>query len=534
MRDVIYWIWLAETFGPGFDCRPVVVKYGDLSEFFRNGASCLDELQRMGTLKLSAKQRERVLERFCDDALDDAKRIFDRARRLGLDIKVRVDDDYPARLKNVSNPPTLIYVKGRLPAVDELLTVGVVGSRKSCVGAEKRTETLCRELAERGAIVVSGLAQGIDTAAARAVCNIGRSTVAVVGSGLDIVYPAFNKELFGRIAETGAIISEYPPGSPPLAMHFPQRNRIISGMSSCVTVTEAGLKSGALITARDAKKQGREVFVLDCFDDRSCRGDFQGCRALVNAGAKKISGAADIFAYYETQGISYRSEKTWDDRYLAWNGTVDDELDNDEVRFSPESAKKPRKNDDIGEVFAHSIGIRVILPEDWPEAPQSAGDPKAKEFGKFLKKMKVKRGPFGSEELTFEDYFRDEDRTSEFYDLQEDETQSREKPVAKQSKERSRSAQASKKKEQAKAETKEEEEPQEIPREEFLPDLNDLSDMARAVLEAIGEVPQGMEELSAKLNLRIDKLSSALTELEINGFVRSLPGARYLLPKKGR
>ncbi len=531
MRDWLYWIWLAETLGPGCDCRAVLEEYGEPRRFYEEGAAAVEELCRRGRLVLSESRRERAAGSFDGNALDDAKRIFERVYKLGLSLAALTDREYPALLRRITNPPALLYVKGELLPADETLTVGVVGSRKCCDGAAERTRELCRELAEGGATVVSGLAQGIDTAAARAVTEAGCRTIAVVGCGLDIVYPILNTSLFYDIAESGAVISEYPPGSPPVAMHFPQRNRIISGMSSGIVVVEAGAKSGALITAKEAKKQGREVFVLNCFEDSACRGDFQGCRMLIKQGAVKISCASEIFEYYGNEGEGVQgSRESWEDRYLAWDG-VDEPDGFDEPGWlagAPEDERRPdgERHGRSAEETSRPVGVRVLLPEDWPDAPRAAGDPKAKEFGRFLSSMRVGRGSFGATVLTFDGY----ERTESSEKAQTEAEKQRREPCAEP---------APKKKSEpehtAPPERNITEEPPEEPLAQELAgaeECEELSEAARRALAAMTSVPQGMEELSVSLDMRVDKLAAALAELEINGFVISQPGARYMLPKK--
>ncbi len=521
MRDWLYWIWLAEAFGPGCDCRPVLEEYGEPRRFYEEGEYALNELCRRGVLKLSKSRREHVQKSFGEDALDDAKRLFESVYKLGLGLTAITDREYPSLLRRIDDPPVLLYVKGELPQLENVLTVGVVGSRRCCDTAAARTEKLCRELSETGAMVVSGLAQGIDTAAARAVTEAGYRTIAVVGCGLDIVYPMQNTNLFYRIAENGAVVSEYPPGSPPVAMHFPQRNRIISGISRAVVVAEAGLKSGALITAREAKKQKRGVFVLDCFEDSACRGDFQGCRMLLKQGAVKISCASEIFDRYG--GVCPTGE-SWEDRYLAWDGVDEpDGFDEPEWIASRERRRAPENDADTdSREVSRPAGVRVMLPEDWPEAPGAAGDPKAKEFGRFLRNMRVERGMFGATVLTFEGYGKQE--------------QAQQPEKTNEPDDSSGLSPAGKKQTARRTVTHTTEKPQEVDvtPPEAPQTTEELSELGRQVLAAMNELPQGMEELSGRLDIRIDKLAAALAELEIDGFVVSQPGARYMLTPKRR
>ena len=177
------------------------------------------------------------------------------------------DPDYPQRLLQTADPPLLLYVQGRLDLLGAD-SVAVVGSRQPTPQGASNARLLARQLSERGITVVSGLAQGIDGAAHDGALEGPGSTVAVVGTGLDIVYPSRHKALARRIAEQGVLVSEYAPGTPPLPEHFPQRNRIIAGLSLGTLVVEAALRSGSLITARLALEAGRDVLCHSGVDPR--------------------------------------------------------------------------------------------------------------------------------------------------------------------------------------------------------------------------------------------------------------------------
>jgi DNA processing protein len=214
---------------------------------------------------------------------------FKRAEELKATIVTYRDPCYHKNLLNIYDFPVLLYVKGVLREDD--INIAVVGSRVASTYGKFSTERICRELALRGVTVVSGLARGIDSAAHRgALAGRGR-TIAVLGCGLDIVYPSENEKLSMEIAENGAIITEFPFGTQPSAPNFPSRNRIISGISLGVVVVEAGEKSGSLITARVALEQGREVFAVPGnIDSAGSRGTHQ----LIKQGAKLIENVNDI------------------------------------------------------------------------------------------------------------------------------------------------------------------------------------------------------------------------------------------------
>ncbi len=205
------------------------------------------------------------------------------------------DDDYPQRLLEIADPPAILYLKGRrelLRATDEK-GIAIVGSRNATPGGIQNAESFARALSQAGMTVVSGMALGIDAAAHRGGLEGAGSTIAVVGTGLDLVYPARNKALAHELAQRGLIVSEFALGTPALANNFPRRNRIISGMSRGVLVVEAALASGSLITARQAGEQGRDVFAIPGSIHSPLS---KGCHYLIKQGAKLVDDANDILS----------------------------------------------------------------------------------------------------------------------------------------------------------------------------------------------------------------------------------------------
>lgn len=220
-----------------------------------------------------------------DAALLAARRVLEQA---GARLVSLWDEEYPPLLAAIHDPPALLYVRGRLP---EQNCLAVVGSRRASAAVTRLTEEICKELGEHGISIVSGLARGIDTAAHRGVLAGGAATVAVLGCGIDRIYPPENRQLFQQIGEQGAIISEYAPGTQPLPGHFPARNRIISGLSQGVVVVEAAAGSGSLITADFALEQGREVFALPGPVHAEAS---RGSNNLLKDGAHLVTEARDI------------------------------------------------------------------------------------------------------------------------------------------------------------------------------------------------------------------------------------------------
>lgn len=200
------------------------------------------------------------------------------------------DPRYPALLKEISDPPPLLFVQGN-PAALDTPQLAIVGSRNPTPGGRQTAHDFARSLSQAGLTISSGLAAGIDGAAHQGALETDSPTVAVTGTGLDRVYPAHHRELAHRIAEQGVLVSELPPGTPPVAANFPRRNRIISGLSVGTLVVEAARQSGSLITARMASEQGREVFAIPGSIHNPLA---RGCHTLIRQGAKLVEQAEDI------------------------------------------------------------------------------------------------------------------------------------------------------------------------------------------------------------------------------------------------
>ena len=208
----------------------------------------------------------------------------------GNSLMTLADEDYPTSLLEIADPPAVLYCKGRRSLLSQP-GLGVVGSRNATPQGVRDAEAFAHALSDAGFTIISGLALGIDAAAHRGGLAGAGSSVAIIGTGLDRIYPARNKALAHRLAETGLVISEFALGTPPLPGHFPRRNRLISGLSRGVLVVEAAPDSGSLITARVATEQGREVFAIPGSIHSPLA---RGCHALIKQGAKLVESAADI------------------------------------------------------------------------------------------------------------------------------------------------------------------------------------------------------------------------------------------------
>ena len=283
-----YWVWLAELprlKGP--ERLALLRHFGSPEELF-----FADREELLLVEGLPPARAELALNR----DLSAADRILADCQRLGQRIMTIQDAEYPQRLRNIFNPPLVLYVKGRMPVMDEEAAIAVVGTRECTPYGTACGERLGRELAASGAVVVTGLARGVDSAAARGALRAGGTVVGVTGGGLDVVYPPENGDLYADVAATGVLLSEYPPGCPPDKTHFPVRNRIMSGLSVAALVVEAPERSGALITARLALEQGREVYAVPGPIDAP---DSVGCNRLIRDGAGLAAEGWDILRDFQ-------------------------------------------------------------------------------------------------------------------------------------------------------------------------------------------------------------------------------------------
>ena len=218
MEHILYWLWLTTKYG----VTPSKIKV--LLEYFKT----VEEIYFSKNFNNIYGLSDKIKSSLADKDLSKAEKILEQTAKLNQKILVYDSESYPQILKNISSPPYVLYVQGKVLELDKVLTIGVVGTRNSSEYGRVVTDRICRELAQYGVVTVGGLARGIDTVGAWATLDVGGVAVGVVGSGLDIVYPSENVELVKAITEKGCIISEYAPGTPPVRNHFPARNRIYS------------------------------------------------------------------------------------------------------------------------------------------------------------------------------------------------------------------------------------------------------------------------------------------------------------------
>ena len=279
---LVHWIWFAHR--PGLNDRDkmaLLQHFRDPEDIYFADDGAFDAIGLSEDAKTALREKN----------LTSAEEILEACDREKLHILTCQDAAYPARLKNIADPPVVLYYKGRLPDFDGSPVIGVVGTRKASAYGLTTAKRMGYQIARCGGIVVSGMAYGIDGMAMSGALTAGAPAVGVLGCGADIVYPVSNRALFRDTEEYGCILSEFAPGTPPAKWTFPKRNRIISGLSCGVLVVEAPEKSGALITAATALEQGREVYAVP---GAALSGQSLGCQELVRQGAKPVFAPEDV------------------------------------------------------------------------------------------------------------------------------------------------------------------------------------------------------------------------------------------------
>ena len=287
-ENLINWIWLAEAIGRSGSLFRKLLRVTNRPDQLIEA----DEATIRAVPDITEVQVRMLMERDRSRAVQ----IYDICERLGFSVLPYGDDRFPQSLRDIPDPPAVLYYVGRLPDFEHRFCIGMVGTRRMTERGMENGFRMAYELASAKGLVISGLAEGIDgVCAVGAICG-GGETVAVIGCGLDIAYPRHHGKLMERIVATGgAILSEYPPGTRPMHYHFPVRNRLISGLSQVVIVVEAGMGSGSLITAKEAMRQGRGLYTIPADPEA----DFaEGNNQLLRDGAKVVLEAQDLVDRY--------------------------------------------------------------------------------------------------------------------------------------------------------------------------------------------------------------------------------------------
>lgn len=319
-ENLRYWIWLQNALGYGAKINKIIGEYKSAKVLYDLG----EDEWRMSPV-LSYRQVEKMIN--TDIKMSD-KVIFECMNN-GYKAVDFEDVAYPERLKEIPNPPAVLYIDGVLPDIDNLVCIGMVGTRKASEYAIKAAHIMAKGITEAGALVVSGGALGVDTYSHLGALACGGKTVAVLGSGLGSNYLKSNENLRNMIRQNGALVTEYQPNEPVSRRSFPLRNRIISGLSLGVLVVEAGIKSGSLITARLATEQGRDIYAIPSSIFSS---EYSGTNKLIEDGAKVAVNPINVVEAYEEDYPTLNLSKIRGSNEIA--------LDDSETRLDTSIVKK--------------------------------------------------------------------------------------------------------------------------------------------------------------------------------------------------
>ena len=287
-EQILYWIWLARACGVASkNFVRLIERFETPFDIYSLGDAEIEYIEGIGN---------QLKNRLSDKNLEPSYSVLKFCKKNRVDIITYGDKRYPLSLKRLEDPPAVLFCRGRFPDFNTKLCVAVVGTRKMSEYGKQAAYKIAYEMAAANAIIVSGMAFGNDGVASAGALAAGGDTVAVLGSGIDVVYPKEHTKLYEKIARSGAVITEFMPSTPPDKYNFPMRNRIISGLCQATLVVEGDHRSGSLITARTAIMQGREVFALpgEIYENNS-----EGPNELIRSGAYAALGADDIINHYD-------------------------------------------------------------------------------------------------------------------------------------------------------------------------------------------------------------------------------------------
>ena len=313
MKDIVYWIWLAEQSGYGS-------KYFTKLYTLYKSAVDVYNLENDEVMQLDKDIPYAYKDKLCQRDLTKARAIYEYCQAKGIEVLSFVDKRYPERLRLIPDPPIVLYCKGKVPNFNDDLCIGIVGTRKMSRYGRDGAYRFAFELSSVGVCVVSGLALGIDAIAACGALDGGTPTVQVLGCGVEIVYPKTHASLREEVIRNGALISEYPPLETPQKYYFPQRNRIISGISQGVFVAECRRASGAMITASVAINQGKDLFA---YPGKVGEPTAEGPNELLRLGAYAALTSEDILERYPLYFNEYNEKETEEKLKTARDGMCD-------------------------------------------------------------------------------------------------------------------------------------------------------------------------------------------------------------------
>lgn len=352
MSELVYWIWFSSLHGlRTVLLRELLRRFGDPKAVFTADERALSECgASAGELAHFLEQRE----------LKTAGEIIYRCEELGVGLLTLQDAAYPSRLRAIPDPPCVLYIRGRLPDVDSEAAIAVVGTRRSTPYGDKMARELGYGITKGGGLVISGLAEGVDSCAAQGALMAGGRVIGVLGTAINEVFPRFNAPLFDDVAAVGALVSEYPPDAEGHRRFFPARNRIMAALSVGVVVVEAPARSGALITANRAADYGRDVFAVPGNADAP---NSRGTNSLIRDGARLVENAGQILEEYENR---FRDKLKPDGKLEVPRELAEPKAPHSEKRVLP---KKAAREDGEG-FFKLRVPVRRKDPDGASDAPK--------------------------------------------------------------------------------------------------------------------------------------------------------------------
>lgn len=358
-KNVRYWLWLQDSLGIGADLKNIIDDFGDVKKLYTSSDV---------EIKMNSSLTPRKVHKLKNTDISNADKIIDICNQNNWQIIDYDDELYPDRLREIANPPAVLFVDGNLPDIDNIATIAIVGTRKASEYSIKVTNILSRGITECGALVVSGGALGVDSAAHKGALMAGGKTIAVLGCGFGTNYLASNKMLRDTIRANGALVTEFPPFTPAGKRTFPLRNRIISGLCVGVVIVEAGVKSGSLITAHYAQEQNRDIFAVPASVLSTA---FSGTNKLIEDGAIVATNPQQIISQYSEKFDTINVSKARSVRDIMYDRSdYTKKPDESSDKYSFENLEQGReirikKSDEASKLSETSKLVYDCLEEDF-------------------------------------------------------------------------------------------------------------------------------------------------------------------------
>lgn len=491
----LLWLWLQQACGAGSPLPELLL------DAFDNSIVKLYEATQDDYYEIPFLKPQQI-ERLCDKKLDKAREINAYCQNEGVGILTPESALYPKRLLRIQCKPIVLYYKGILVDLDTEVCIAEVGTRTMSEYGSYISYTIAYDMAKAGAVVVSGMAKGVDGMAHRGALDAGGYTVAVLGCGIDRAYPSEHQSLMNEIIKHGVVMTEYWPFTPPYGKNFPQRNRIISGLSLGSLVTEAPARSGALITADTALKQGREVFALP---GKLGEMGSAGTNELIRSGARIVTNASDILLEYQPFYADKINLNKISSLKIRRGGISVKDVASPAPYVNHKNDTTDKNNastnaETIGNVSGQDEEVKTIIAELLRERSQY------KKYGSAPQSSEVKK-------ITGM-YSRTSSKPDSFGEASKYPDASKKQSAPKTEKSQKKNSPKTVKKEEAK-------------KGFTMPD--DVSDTQKSVIKAIIDGAENADGIALKTGMQINDVLVELTMLEISGHVSALPGGKYII-----